>query len=142
MISRVSVGGVEAAVVQRRAHLLDELGALELARGDVDRDVQRDSPSCARRRPARRPAPAPSADRDDQAVLLGDRDERVGRDHAARGMAPAQQRLDAHDALVLEVEHRLVDEEELVGARARRARSISRWMRSCAAVCIADSNSA
>ena len=37
----------------------------------------------------------PAADRDDEAHLLGERDELVGADQAALGVAPAQQRLDA-----------------------------------------------
>ena len=38
----------------------------------------------------------------------------VGRDHAALGIAPAQQRLDAARAAGLHLDLRLVDEEELV----------------------------
>ena len=42
----------------------------------------------------------PAADRHDQAHLLGERDEGVGAEHAALGVVPAQQRLDAGDAAV------------------------------------------
>ena len=55
----------------------------------------------------------PAADRDDQARLLGERDEGVGADHAALGVMPAQQRLDAGDAAVAEAHDRLVVELEL-----------------------------
>ena len=54
------------------------------------------------------------AERLDHAGLLGDRDELVGPDHAALGIAPAQQRLDAARAARLHLDLRLVDEEELV----------------------------
>ncbi len=56
----------------------------------------------------------PSPDRDDQAVLLGERDEQVRPHDAGRRMVPAKQRLDADDSLALELEHRLVDERELL----------------------------
>ena len=55
----------------------------------------------------------PAADRDDQAGLLGDRDELVGRDHPALGVAPAQQRFQPDDTLVGEVDQWLVVQLEL-----------------------------
>ena len=57
----------------------------------------------------------PAADRHDQAGLLGQRDELVGADHAALGVVPAQQRLDAADRPVLQADDRLVEELELIG---------------------------
>ena len=61
----------------------------------------------------------PFADRHDQPVRLGDRDEVVGRDHAAGRMAPAQQRLEAGDATAGNVDQRLVMDLELAfGQRA------------------------
>ena len=60
----------------------------------------------------------PVADLDDQAHLLGDRNELGRRDHAAQRMRPAQQRLAGRDLLGLQVEQRLVvDLEGVVGER-------------------------
>ena len=60
----------------------------------------------------------PFAQGHDQADLLGNRDEFGGRDQAALGMLPADQRLAAGDPSVLEVDERLVVELELpVGER-------------------------
>ena len=44
----------------------------------------------------------------DQAGLFGDRDEFRGRDHAAFGMPPPQQRLAGGDPVGLQIEHRLI----------------------------------
>jgi hypothetical protein len=57
----------------------------------------------------------PAADRDDQAGLLGDRDELVRRHEPALGVVPAQQRLHAGDAAVLEAHDGLVVELQLAG---------------------------
>ena len=56
----------------------------------------------------------PAPDVDDQPALLGERDELDRRDQPALGMAPAQQRLDAGDGLVLEPDERLVMKLELL----------------------------
>ena len=56
----------------------------------------------------------PAADRDDQAALLGEWDELVGRDVAARRVRPPQQRLDAVDLVLLQADDRLVVDRELV----------------------------
>ena len=66
------------------------------------------------RRPEAGLAQHPFADRDDQPGFLGDRDEPVGRDRPALRVVPAQQRLDAADAVVAEAEERLEDERQLV----------------------------
>ena len=61
----------------------------------------------------------PRADLDDQPALLGERDELGRRDEPARRVLPAQQRLGRGDLAGVEVEDRLVDEEQLVaGDRA------------------------
>jgi hypothetical protein len=57
----------------------------------------------------------PTADRDDQPGRFRERYERVRRDHATDRVAPADQRLDAGDRLALQVERRLVEQEELAG---------------------------
>jgi hypothetical protein len=56
----------------------------------------------------------PAADRDDHGVLLGERDERVRRNHTAFWVGPADQRLDTRHDLRLEVERRLVKEIKLL----------------------------
>ncbi len=61
----------------------------------------------------------PAADLGDQATTLGQLDEDPGRDQATLRMAPAQQRLDAGDALGAQVDQRLIDEEQLVAAERR-----------------------
>ena len=55
----------------------------------------------------------PFAERQDQAGFLGQRDEVGRRDHAALGMIPAHQRLEAGDLAGLQVEDRLVVDLEL-----------------------------
>ena len=60
----------------------------------------------------------PFAELVDQAGILGHRNEFGGRDHAAFGMAPAQQRLAAGDLVAREIDQRLVvDLEAAVGQR-------------------------
>src|SRR3954451_860669 len=82
-------GRLDAVLGQGLAHRLDQAVLAELDRGEVDRD--------AKARPADQVAAGladhPGADRDDEAGLLGDRDDLAGQDQAALGMAPAQQRL-------------------------------------------------
>ena len=56
----------------------------------------------------------PSADRDDQAGGLGERDEVERRYEAARRMTPTDQRLETVDATVPRVDHGLELERELV----------------------------
>ena len=70
---------------------------------------------------AARLAEHPPADRDDQAGLLGERDELRRRDEPARRVVPAQQRLDAVVGPPLEADDRLVVDLELLRARARAA---------------------
>ena len=55
----------------------------------------------------------PAPDLDDLLGLLEQRDERVGLHHTANGVLPAYERLDAEHAPRIEVEDRLVHEEEL-----------------------------
>ena len=56
----------------------------------------------------------PGADRHDQPVLLGQRDEGVGHQQAALGMIPADQRLDADKAAVAGADLRLEQQRELL----------------------------
>ena len=57
----------------------------------------------------------PLAQRDDQADLLGQRDEVGRRDHAPIRVAPTQQRLAARHPLVAQIVERLVEQLELAG---------------------------
>ena len=57
----------------------------------------------------------PGADLADEAEVLGDGDEAVGRHGAEGGRLPAQQRLEAEHPLVGQVDDGLVDQPELVG---------------------------
>src|SRR5690606_28442778 len=52
--------------------------------------------------------------RDDGAALLGQGNEQVRRHHAALGVVPAQQRLDAGHPLVAQTDLRLVHQVELI----------------------------
>ena len=65
-------------------------------------------------------------ERRDEAALLGDRDEEIGPEHAARRMKPAHQRLDARHAPGRDIDLRLIFEEELAGGDALHA---TRWSR-------------
>jgi hypothetical protein len=67
------------------------------------------------------------ADRDDQVALSELVQEAVGAQRAARGVAPPDQRLDAGKGAGLQVDGRLVDEEELVALRGAPARRRSAW---------------
>ena len=84
--------------------------AQELARRDVDGgedrriDVERALPGGEFER---RALHGEDAEIDDEAVLLGDRDEGRGRDRAELGVVPAQQRLEARDGPVLQPHDRL-----------------------------------
>ena len=60
----------------------------------------------------------PVAELVDQAGLFGDRNELRRRNHAAVGMAPAQQRLAGGDLAILQVEHGLiVNFQSVIGDR-------------------------
>ena len=98
MISSVSAdGSIPASSTASRTSAID-VAVLQLLHGQVDahRESRRRGevvphPSCVATALAQHPPP----DRDDQAGLLGERDELVRRDHSALRMAPAEQRLDA-----------------------------------------------
>ena len=61
-----------------------------------------------------RGAQHPASDRDDHAVVLGDRDELVRHDRAELGMFPTEECLESDDVVGFELDDRLVDELELV----------------------------
>jgi hypothetical protein len=105
---------VEATLAQRPAELRDELRALELPGGHVDREVQVKPFLVPCGGPCTGLLEHPPSDRDDLSVLLGDRHEHVGRDDAPAGMAPAKQSLDSYDPLTLEIHDGLIDHEQLL----------------------------
>ena len=118
MISSVSALRRQAGLLQRVAHVGDDVGVLQLLERQVDRQrrglVVRDAVEQALALAAPL-AQDPAADRHDQPGLLGERDELVGADHPALRVVPAQQRLDAADRPVAQPDHRLVVELQLVG---------------------------
>jgi hypothetical protein len=106
---------------QHRGDVLDERRVVQLARRQVHR--QRRRVVAVRAPPAgrlgARGVEHPAADLDDEAALLGARDELVGPDHPALGMLPAHERLDRDGAPVAQVDDRLeVDDELVAGDRA------------------------
>ena len=113
MISSSSHSGRAPASARACAHLVDEAGGAELPGRDVDADVAQrgSSGSAARQRGELAPAPRRSTQppiADDRAVLLGQLDEVVRAEQAARRVLPAHQRLDADDVPVAQVDDRLV----------------------------------
>ena len=106
---------IEAAVVQRRQHDLAEVLVLEL----FGRQVHRHADGVAG---AALPRPGlvaggaqhPFADRHDQACVLGQRNELVGRDQTALGMAPAHQGFDGDDVAAAHVDLRLIQQIQLL----------------------------
>ena len=104
----------QPAARERLAHVADELVGLQLARGHVHRDAHRAAVRAPAGALAARLLQHPPADVDDQPRLLQQRDEVVGLHEAARTAVPADQRLDARGRHPLQVERRLVEQEELV----------------------------
>ena len=111
VISRHSRPGSMPESSRARADDVDEVGRAELAGRHVDRHAERIVAPGGEL--AARLAQDPRADGDDEAVALGQRDEAQRRDDAEDRVVPAQQRLDAADAAVVERDERLVDEAQL-----------------------------
>ena len=96
--------GVEIGLGQDALDHFDEVGAAELQRRDVHRHGQV-RPGAA----VEAGAPQhPLAEIDDQAGMLGDRDELRRRDFADGRMVPARQRFDADDLFAAGIHDRLV----------------------------------
>ena len=107
------------AFLQRLGDVLEQVFIGELARRQVDRHAQ-----------GRQALPLPGdvlhtggvqhpfPDRHDEPGFLGERDELDGRHNTEIGMLPAHQRLDARDPLRIEVELRLIMQEELAALQA------------------------
>ena len=102
VISSVSSSGFEPGLAQRVADVGDDVAVLQLLDRQVHAHRTAAAPSGEQAREsgglAAGLAQHPAPDRDDQARLLGERDELVRADQAALGVLPAQQRLDARDA--------------------------------------------
>src|SRR5206468_5206583 len=95
----------KSAVGERAKDGLVQRAAMELHRGDIDRDADMFGPGRGARA---RLAHHPRADRDDEAGVLGDRNEVGGRDQPQLRMTPAEQRLERADPILFEIEQRLV----------------------------------
>ena len=106
----------EPAVGQRAQDTLVEGAAVELDRGHVDGDTDMLGPAG---RASAGFADHPGADRDDQAGVLGHGHEVCRRNQTELGMPPAQQCLERADAVLLEVEQRLVDQLELASLQCQ-----------------------
>ena len=119
VISSTSEVGRKAALAQRAGDVVDHLGVLELAAGQVDVEGQRLLPwravalpgGCL---PAGLPQ-HPGAERPDQPAGLGQGDELGRWDQPPGRVVPAAQGLGAGDLTRGEVEGRLVVEEQLPG---------------------------
>ena len=99
----------ETRLGQCRPDALFEPRLLELDGRDVDGDAQvmgpgRGFPACLLQ--------SPSPKRDDQPRLFCQRDELVGCDHAASGVGPPHQRLEADDPVVGQTQDRLIMQGE------------------------------
>ncbi len=113
---------VEATLAQRRRGRAPTNSSVSSWRAETFTDIPIAWP--ASRQPgalAAGLAQHPAADLGDHPGLLQQRHEVVGLHHPASRAVPAQQRLHARGAHVLEVEGRLVDEEELLASAALRA---------------------
>ena len=102
--SRVGEGGAQRG---------EEIGALELARADVERQPPRDAVALPVGQHRRDFGDHPVADLGDDPGRFGDRDEAVGLAQAVARVVPAQQRLGAGDLAGDEAQLRLEREHEL-----------------------------
>ncbi len=97
--------GAHAVLVERGQHAVGPAVLEQVGGRDVDRHRQARRPRARHvGRLAQRLADHELGQRADHAGLLGERDELVGRDHAAGRVRPAHERLDAGDAVAAEVE--------------------------------------
>src|ERR1035437_6534626 len=104
--------GWQPRISQRSYNRLYQIAALELDWREIYGHFARERPShrfCASL------AQDPLAQRDDEADLLGQWNEVGRQNHAALGMMPMQQGLEATDVATLQIDHRLIVEFELVG---------------------------
>ena len=97
--------GRKTFLAQDREDVVGEVGVVELGRRNVDRQEEVLRPVAGMMAGL---AQDLVAHRGDQAAVLGDGDELLGRQHAALGMIPARQALEADNGVVLEVHQRLI----------------------------------
>ena len=110
----------QAGLFQRIHHHRQQIAAAKLQRRQIDRDADIIGPV---RRVHAGAAQHQPAERIDQAGLFGDGDEFGRRDHAALGMRPAHQRLEAGDApgrkvdqwLIIRPQHVVLDRVAQIG---------------------------
>ena len=119
MTSTVSAAARHGVAVQQRLDLPCELGFVQVARGEVHGDAQLETHRAPRGELAQGEVDDVQRDGADERGLLDQRDELQRCDHAALGVAPAQERLDAVDAPAREVELGLVEEHELATFEGR-----------------------
>src|ERR1039457_3421158 len=103
--------GWQPRISQRSYNRLYQIAALELDWREIYGHFERERPShrfCASL------AQDPFAQRDDEADLRGQWNEVGRQNHAALGMMPMQQSLEATDVATLQIDHRLIVEFELV----------------------------
>ncbi len=107
--------GIGPALVQRAAHLGDEIGLVKLAGADVDRQLQVTGGRvlAPEGESAAGGLQHPAADGDDESIFLGGRDEGGRRDHALSSRLPAQQGLGAGQAAVA-IDLGLIKEQQFV----------------------------
>ena len=118
------LAGGEAGLGEDRRDVVDEVRRRWSWRGrevDVTATAPAAADRAARRACAARLAQHPAAERHDQPALLGERDELVRRDDAARRVLPAHERLDADELAGREVDDRLVVARQLAARRCRGA---------------------
>ena len=110
----LEIRGVEGAALDHARDVAHQILLLELAPGQVDREAQAREARLVpgahlRAGGAQHEAP----ELQDQAGLLGQRDELGGRDQAEVGVEPADQRLDADDRAIVQAHLRLVVDDQL-----------------------------
>ena len=109
---------IHDGLAARRAHdlanALRQIVAVELPPRKIDRHDSGKPGLAPCRALLGRRAQHPVAEHVDQARLLGERNEDLGRDVAVLGIVPAQQRLGADDRLVGDADDRLIVQRELV----------------------------
>ena len=86
----------------------------ELLGGNIDGDGYRETQVLPCAKLAAHGSDDPAAQIDDQTAVLGDLDESGRRDVAVLRVAPAQQRLDADEPVIVQAEFRLIVQMQLI----------------------------